>query len=86
MTAKREAELETENRVLREQVASLERIVEQVSRPAVALESVPGAAACPWWGQQYTVPGYGNFTVTLPHQVTSGLAPDLAGPSASAGL
>jgi len=33
MTAKREAELETENRMLREQVADLKAVIEQVTRP-----------------------------------------------------
>lgn len=39
MTAKREAELETEVRMLREQVASLERIVEEMTRPWLRLDS-----------------------------------------------
>jgi hypothetical protein len=38
MTAKREAELETENRMLREQVAVLERIIAQV-QPVFRLDS-----------------------------------------------
>lgn len=46
----RERELETEVRVLREQVASLERII--VSQPAIqvgAQQLVPYAAPQPWW-------------------------------------
>lgn len=35
---KRKAELETENRMLREQVASLERIVEQLTHPLMRAE------------------------------------------------
>lgn len=53
MTAKREAELETENRMLREQVASLEKIIEQATRPAVQWSTVPGCAGYPWWIQWY---------------------------------
>jgi len=50
MTAKREAELETEVRLLREQLASLERII--VSHAAVQVGPqylMPGAAPQPWW-------------------------------------
>jgi hypothetical protein len=55
MTDKREAELETENRMLRDQVASLEKIIEQISRPAVTTQwtTTPGAAAWPYYGQQW---------------------------------
>lgn len=53
MTAKREAELETENRMLREQVASLEKIIEQATRLAVQWNTVPGCAGYPWWIQWY---------------------------------
>lgn len=48
----RERELETENRMLREQVASLEGIVRHFSQPAIQLVSqplAPGAAPQPWW-------------------------------------
>lgn len=38
MTAKREAELETENRMLREQVASLEKIVERMQYPLMQVQ------------------------------------------------
>lgn len=53
MTTRREAELETENRMLREQVASLEKIIEQATRPAVQWSTVPGCAGYPWWIQWY---------------------------------
>jgi hypothetical protein len=58
MTEKREAELETENRMLREQVASLEKIIEQISRPAVITQwqTIPGAAAWPYYGQTWYSP------------------------------
>ncbi len=53
MTTRRETELETENRMLREQVASLEKIIEQAARPAVQWNTVPGCAGYPWWIQWY---------------------------------
>lgn len=54
MTTRREAELETENRMLRAQVASLEKIIEQATRPPLQWHSVPGAAGYPWWVTYYT--------------------------------
>jgi len=55
MTAKREAELETENRMLREQVASLEKIIERM-QPVIHLDGsrlIGAAAPQPpvwyWW-------------------------------------
>jgi hypothetical protein len=60
MTAKREAELETENRMLREQVASLEKIIERVLYPVSQLDSsqlVPYAAPQPLQQQWWTSPG-----------------------------
>lgn len=59
MTDKREAELETENRMLREQVASLEKIIEQISRPAVTTQwwTTPGAAGYPYYGQYWITSG-----------------------------
>lgn len=66
MTAKREAELETENRMLREQVASLEKIVEQVSRPAACVHGIYWTAAQPWYGQYPTVmPLAAGGTITI---------------------
>jgi hypothetical protein len=61
MTAKREAELEAENRVLREQVASLERIVEQVTRAHYA-PWYPGGYGTYWYNYPVTS---GSGTVTL---------------------
>lgn len=68
MTAKREAELETENRMLREQVASLERIIEGMQHPAYQVTvPVPGCAPYPWYLQYwYWSPATwssGNMTV-----------------------
>jgi hypothetical protein len=64
MTAKREAELETENRMLREQVASLEKIIERM-QPPVQVNTMP---------QPYYVPypyGYWYYPA-VPCTVTSG--------------
>lgn len=54
MSTKREAELETENRMLREQVAALERIVGQA-----VCHPVPALPLYPSWS-----PGYPGITWT----------------------
>lgn len=72
MTAKRETELETENRMLREQVASLEKIIEQMSRPGHVTQwtTTPAAGGYPWYytGTQWyaNVPAVSNGTMTFP--------------------
>jgi hypothetical protein len=70
MTAKREAELEAENRVLREHVASLEKIIEQLQYPLTLLHGsyvAPGTAVQPWpntvWCGDTSV---STGTVTMP--------------------
>ena len=65
MTAKREAELETENRMLREQVATLERILGQaVTAPVQAPPAaVPGNYG--WWQYPNTWTSGGQGTITL---------------------
>jgi hypothetical protein len=52
MTAKRETELETENRMLREQVTSLEKIIAGM-QPVIKLDPVPGCAGYPHWNYWY---------------------------------
>jgi len=79
MTAKREAELETENRMLREQVASLEKIIERM-QPVIHLDSshLIGAAAAPqpawyWWPNgTWTT----DFTVTCGSSTLTGSPPE----------
>jgi hypothetical protein len=72
MTAKREAELETENRMLREQVASLERIVEQVSRPTPCLGSQPYAPVAPYPWSTPLVTWSGGTETSLENSPVSG--------------
>lgn len=57
MTAKREAELETENRMLREQVACLEKIVSQIVLAKTAAQPVyvPNGNAPYWYWPSYQV-------------------------------
>jgi len=79
MTAKREAELETENRMLREQVASLEKIIERM-QPVICLDSsrlVGAAAPQPpvwyWWpNNTWTT----DFTVTCGSGTITGPTPE----------
>lgn len=86
MTAKREAELETENRMLREQVASLEKIIERM-QPVIRLDHyvAPGCAGYPYtywypltWNVSSEVPvtpfslteASGTVTANAPSPVT----------------
>ena len=67
MTAKREAELETENRMLREQVASLEKIIERM-QPTVCVDPAKltqGAAPYPYWHYFYPWVWSSGSTVTV---------------------
>jgi hypothetical protein len=57
MTAKREAELETENRMLREQVASLEKIVGQMAGVQYIPWYVPNGNMPYWYYQPVTWSG-----------------------------
>lgn len=66
MTAKREAELETENRMLREQVADLKAVIEQISRPP----QVPY-----YWPYTTGWASGGGFTWTSNTDGTSGIHP-----------
>jgi hypothetical protein len=86
MTAKREAELETENRMLREQVASLEKIIERMQpviyRPDgiyLAGAAAPQPAWYWWpngtWTTDFTVTcGSGTLTGTPPEGSTAVLS------------
>jgi hypothetical protein len=70
MTAKREAELETENRMLREQVASLKEITGQLIAvvPVVPLAVQPSPVYVPGYSPYWCWPGYqvtcGNLTAS----------------------
>ena len=80
MTAKREAELEVECRMLREQVASLERVIAGM-QPVIQIDPArltQGCAPYPYW--QYWYPA--TWTVTSGDlSVSSGSSPE---PSTSA--
>lgn len=63
MTARREAELETENRMLREQVASLERIIAGMQPLRLEHYVAPGCAGYPlqyWYPWTWTVTSSGQ--------------------------
>jgi hypothetical protein len=70
MTAKREAELETENRMLREQVASLEKIIAGM-QPAFRLDSQPVPYYVPYPQPYWYWPGW-QVTCAAPYAVSSG--------------
>jgi hypothetical protein len=66
MTAKREAELETEVRMLREQVASLERIIAGMHPLRLEHYVAPGCAGYPlqyWYPWTFTVSNGGNQVI-----------------------
>lgn len=76
MTAKREAELEVENRMLREQVASLEKIVAGM-QPAIRIDPATltqGCAPYPHW--QYWYPATWTVGVGSPSTLTAGSLPE----------
>jgi hypothetical protein len=70
MTAKREAELEAENRVLREQVASLEKIIAGM-QPVFRLDSQPTPYYVPY-PQPYWYWNGWQVTCAAPYTVSSG--------------
>jgi len=78
MTAKREAELETENRMLREQVASLEKIIERM-QPVIHLDSsrlIGAAAPQPAWYWWPNGTWTTDFTVTCGSSTLTGSPPE----------
>jgi hypothetical protein len=78
MTAKREAELETENRMLREQVASLEKIIERM-QPVIRLDSsqlIGAAAPQPAWYWWPNGTWTTDFTVTCGSGTLTGSPPE----------
>lgn len=77
MTTRREAELETENRMLREQVTDLKAVIEQISRPGVHYPYVyyPSnwAAGYPWYNTWYgNIQAGGGGAVATPLSSAAG--------------